>query len=136
VTLLFWTVVAAVIAMTLVGFPRRGAPIVVAAITIVFILLGGIAAAHAPPREPTRQEAKRWARNWCAVRPGFSRAHTIKLMGRPTRTGTDQLEWTGFGYALYAFLDEDWRVRQLDINDIAMSRRQRAKLTCETTREA
>lgn len=66
----------------------------------------------------------------------MTRKHTIKLMGQPTRTGTDQLEWSGFGYALYAFFDEDWRVRQLDINKALTGKRQRARLKCADTREA
>lgn len=77
-------------------------------------------------------------RRVCSIsRVSMTRKHTIKLMGQPTRTGTDQLEWSrASANALYAFFDEDWRVRQLDINKALTGKRQRARLKCADTREA
>jgi hypothetical protein len=137
-TMLFWVVVVVSLILILTrSFPRNAVPLVVFAIVL---LAAGANTAFgyegAGPRQPTRAEAKRWVKNWCKVKPGYKLRHAVKLMGRPTGTGPDQMEWSGFGYELYAFLDERGRVRQLDINDIGMSRRQRARLKCADTRRA
>lgn len=134
---LFWVVFVATIVMALVGFPRKGARLVVFAILLVFCLAGGASAyAGPPPREPTTQDVKRWVKRWCKVKPGMTRRRTIKLMGRPSSSFAGQLSWEGFGYDLTAFFDERQRVRQLDINDIRMTKRQRARLRCADTRSA
>ena len=82
------------------------------------------------------EAAKRWVKNWCKLKPGFSRKHVNALMGKPTGHDNDSANWVGFGYHLSAFYDEDARVLQLDINDLGMSKKQRAKLKCASTRSA
>lgn len=138
---LFWTVVIVTIVMRLVKVSAKAAPVVIVAIVIAVGVLSGCSSeprgsvASAPVALPSSSDAERWAQRWCDVRPGFTRARTIALMGAPTHASADQLSWTGFGYDLTAFLDETAHVRQLDINPIGMTARQRAGLKCSETRE-
>lgn len=106
----------------------------------VAILAAGVPGASAylidPGPPPTAKAAKRWVKNWCKLKPGFSRRHVNTLMGKPTGHDADSANWVGFGYHLSAFYDEYARVIQLDINDLGMSKRQRARLKCASTRSA
>lgn len=149
---LFWTVVVVTIVMRLVKVPAKAAPLVIVAIVIAAGVLSGCGGSELPThvagcvtQTPTASNsrtyvcpaaAKRWAQRWCDVKPGFTRARTIALMGAPTHASAAQLSWTGFGYDLTAFLDETAHVRQLDINTIGMTARQRAGLKCPEMREA
>ena len=89
-----------------------------------------------PGPPPTAKAAKRWVKNWCKLKPGFSRRHVNALMGKPTGHDAESANWVGFGYHLSVFYDEDARVNQLAINDLGMSKKQRARLKCADTRSA
>ncbi len=85
------------------------------AATIVALASSGASASgylidSGPP--PTAKAAKRWVKNWCKLKPGFSRKHVNALMGKPTGHDNDSANWVGFGYHLSAFYDEDARVLQ------------------------
>lgn len=102
--------------------------------TIVVAVAGLLVGAPPAVAHPTARDAKRWARVWCKVQPGWSRAHVRKVMGKPTVRLPDQDQWDGFGYHFTAFLDETGRVRQLDINESMLSAAQRRRVRCDTAR--
>lgn len=149
---LFWSVFAVTLVATLLKIPRGVTMVMIIALVIGASVLSGCGGSELPAhvagcvtQTPIASNsrtyvcpaaAKRWAQNWCHARPGLSRSRTIALMGAPTYQSADQLGWTGFGYDLTAFLDETSHVRQLDINPIGMTARQRAGLRCGETRGA
>jgi hypothetical protein len=81
-----------------------------------------------PPvtEELNANQAATWAETWCSIEPGVSRDDLVAAMGEPTSETSQDLAWVGFGYSLYAFLDVDGNVYQMDVNGPG--------LPCESTR--
>jgi hypothetical protein len=85
--------------------------------------------------------ARTWPTKWCSARLGMTRAQMRAVMGNPTEeflpdSGTPQMSWDAFEFQFTAFLDVNDRVRQLDVNDIQLTKAERASIHCEFTRVA
>lgn len=70
--------------------------------------------------EITKATVQRWAKQWCTLDVGMTRAKVKSIMGRPSvefdgSNGEEpQLDYNGFGYQFNAFFDIDDTVKQLD----------------------
>lgn len=86
---------------------------------------------------PTAQDADRWAESWCEVGLRSTRQAVERVMGTPPTEAItpDVSTWEGMGYQFNVFFGEDDRVRQLDVIDIQMTARQKAKISCPTLRK-
>jgi hypothetical protein len=83
--------------------------------------------------------AKAWPSKWCSARLGMTRAQMRAVMGNPTEellpdSGNPQMSWDAFEFQFNAFFDVNDRVRQLDVNDIQLSKTERASIHCEFVR--
>lgn len=87
--------------------------------------------------EISKETIKQWARKWCSLEVGMSRAKVKSIMGPPSEefdgSGGEapQVDYSGFGYQFDVFFDIDDKVKQLDFDpgddvikvDCAASRR-------------
>lgn len=86
--------------------------------------------------EITKATVQEWAKKWCSLEIGMTRAKVKSIMGPPSTefdgSGGDapQLDYNGFDYQFNVFFDIDDKVKQLDFapGDDAIS------IDCEATR--
>ena len=80
-----------------------------------------------------------WPEKWCNVKVGDTPERAIELMGEPTtdhRESSGSMSWDWREYQFNLFLGADDRIRQLDTNDIMMSKEQKAAMRCGPIRTA
>lgn len=113
----------------------KTAPLILAVLALASCGGAGPAVRQATPTGPDAATVSQWPAKWCGdVHAGQDRADIVATMGTPTETYADQDQWDGFGYHFTAFYDENGTARQLDVNDIAMSAAQKAKIACDASR--
>ena len=93
----------------------------------------------ASDEQQVKADIARWLSNWCALKPGMTKAQAIAKMGTPTTSydatqATPQLNWDQGAYSFTAFMDTDTVLDQLQADYSHLGKRDRAKLTCSDTR--
>lgn len=112
------------------GLGKRFATLLSVTATLIIVGCGGGDSASVDPTT--------WPDRWCQVNVGDTPERAIQLMGEPTNDGRDRssasMQWDWQEYQFNAFLGADDRIRQLDINTIAMAPDQVRLLKCEESR--